>query len=65
MDQEDHFPINSLSSTNSFDIAIRMNNPSDFTWEDNIVLDSDEKELLLKETLNGPCPERYTILMES
>ena len=50
MDQEDHFPINSLSSTNSFDIAIRMNNPSDFTWEDNIVLDSDEKELLLMES---------------
>ena len=50
MDQEDHFPINSLGYTNAFDIAIRMNNPSDFTWEDNIVLDSDEKELLLMES---------------
>ena len=43
MDQEDHFPIKDLQPTHSLDIAIHMDNPSDFTWEDNIVVDDDEK----------------------
>jgi len=61
LDQEDHFPINSLGSTNASDIAIRMNNPSDFTWEDNIVLDSNEKELLLMENKLETSQQNFSL----
>lgn len=43
MNQEDHFPIKSLEPTYSIDLAIHMDNPSDFTWEDHIIADEYEK----------------------